>query len=185
VVPPQVSETFAVLGETMFKKNREPFTMARMATAMEVLRAHPAGVPIRFLRVKVACGRDELSSALKNLRDEGLAENPIRGVWRAVPDPTPSVEAPASVGVADSYAEIHARAIAAEERAQGLAEKLAEEQAENKRLSRELRECGDSFYALREVRQRLMKRARRLRARLTAIEHFITDLDIKDPTIPF
>ncbi len=119
----------------------------------------------------------------KNLREEGFAENPTRGHWRAVRDDAPLP--PDSAGVADSYAEIHARAIAAEERAQGLAEKLAEEQAENKRLSRELRECGDSFYALREVRQRLMKRARRLRARLTAIEHFITDLDIKDPTIPF
>ena len=170
----------------MFKKKREPFTMARMTTVLEVMREHPGGVPIRYIRIKVACGRDELSTALKNLREEGLAENPIRGYWRATPVAVAVVEAPASVGVAGSYAEIHARAIAAEERAQGLAEQLAEERKRRERAEQDLRDAGDGFEQVRLLRNHLAKKARRMRKRLAELESIALSLSmIKDPTVPF
>ena len=143
-----------------------------------------------------------LDKALKSMstKERGLIErvNPpeeYRNVWAmtdrgrlslAYPPAPPAVEAPASVGVADSYADLQARAIAAEERAQGLAEKLAEERATSKRHLDLWSGCCDSFEQLHHVRARLTKKVRRMRARLQELEAILADIDtIKDPTIPF
>ncbi len=124
-----------------------------------------------------------LDKALKSMstKERGLIErvNPpeeYRNVWAmtdrgrlslAYPPAPPAVEAPASVGVADSYADLQARAIAAEERAQGLAEQLAEErkrrerarnahlEAVERRASTFMGERDALFLALRHARRAL------------------------------
>ncbi len=143
-----------------------------------------------------------LDKALKSMstKERGLIErvNPpeeYRNVWAmtdrgrlslAYPPAPPAVEAPASVGVADSYADLQARAIAAEERAQWLAEQLADERKRREQAERDLRDAGDEFEQVRLLRNHLAKKTRRMRKRLAELESLGLSLSlIKDPTIPF
>ena len=76
----------------MANNGRNHSTIKRMTAARDALLANPTGMAIAHLRSIVGCSRDELSTALKNLRDDGVVENPLRGYWRILQTPAPVVE---------------------------------------------------------------------------------------------